>query len=499
MKPESEPGLTIGTDEWVALAEARRRRRTGWRGALATRWQAVPAAVRIAIFAALLVAAPLVTDTRPALDLLGISNNNFIVRAGATFLASAILAVGLTVVVGYAGLLDLGYAAFYGLAGYAYAYLSSDFIRGGVHLPSPLSVPLIVAFTALMGWLLGSVSLRLQGDYLAIVTLGFGQLFVQLTTTLTRVKLFWLDGPVDLTRGPNGINRLDNISVFGYSLRSTLHYYYLFLILLAIVLVVVHHLNQSRLGRAWRAMREDDLAADVMGMPTRRLKLMAFAIGAGIAALAGTVGAAWQSSVTPGRYDLLTLIDLYAMIVLGGIGSLPGALLGAFVFTVLPELLRSVVLAGYLFYLGGLAGLVWSLKLSRRLAAVLGGTLAGGLALKLLVRWLAPAWDSGSLPARGSFLNQAVQSWLVIPAEFKTLGLVVTGVSVLMLLVTLLLKGPWRYIALALTIYLLALAWETRLADAPSVTRVLITGATLIVLMIFRPHGLLGEQRVSVV
>ena len=303
---------------------------------------------RIGLVAVILIIAPILTNTSPILTLLGISNNDFMVRVGATFLAFGILAVGLNVVVGYAGLLDLGYVAFFGLAGYAYAYLSSDFVSpNGIHLPSIISVPLIIAFTALVGWLLGSLSIRLLGDYLAIVTLGFGLLFVQLATTLTRVKFFWLDYTVDLTRGPNGINNLDEIVLFGYEFTSTLQYYFLFLVLLGAVVLVVHHINQSRLGRAWRAMREDELAAEVMGMPTRRLKLMAFAIGAAIAALTGTVFAAWQGNVVPIRYSVLALINLYAMIVLGGLGSLPGVIIGAFIFTVLPEIWRNVEAAGF--------------------------------------------------------------------------------------------------------------------------------------------------------
>jgi len=184
--------------------------------------------------------------------------------------------------------------------------------------------------------------------------------------------------------------------------------------------------------------------------------------------------------------------------VLGGIGSLPGVVLGAFIFTTLPELLRSVVLASYLFYFGGLLGLLWWLRPSRRLVAVLAGTLAGGLVFKLLVRWLAPGLDSAAVPSQGSFLNLAVQSWLVIPENFKVVGNVAIGSAVLMLLVTILLKPPLRWLALGLTLYLSAFAWETRLAAEPSVTRILVIGITLIVLMVFRPEGLLGEPRVSV-
>jgi hypothetical protein len=174
-------------------------------------------------------------------------------------------------------------------------------------------------------------------------------------------------------------------------------------------------------------------------------------------------------------------------------------IIGAFVFTTMPELLRSVELAGFLFYLGGLAGLMGWLKSSRLLIVVLGGTILGGLLLKLGVHLLWPGLDVGAAPAAGSFLNQWVQSWLIIPADFKTTGNVVIGLAILTLLLTLLVKSAWRWILLSLAIYLFAFAWETRLATEPSVTRILVVGTTLIVLMIVRPQGLLGKLRVTVV
>jgi ABC-type branched-subunit amino acid transport system permease subunit len=317
--------------------------------------------------------------------------------------------------------------------------------------------------------------------------------------TLTRVNLFWLDRPVDLTRGPNGINDLDEIALFGYEFKSNLEYYFLFLVLLGLVVLVVHHLNQSRLGRAWRAMREDELAAEVMGMPTRHLKLLAFAIGAAIAALTGAVFAAWQGNVVPVRYDVLALINLYAMIVLGGLGSLSGAIIGAFIFTSLPELLRSVEAAGFLFYVGGLIGLVGWLKPSWRLVAVLGGTIGGGLLLKFSVNMVWPGVDVGAAPAAGSLINQWVQSWLIIPSDFQTSGNIAIVAAILALFLTLLIKNPWRWASLGVTIYLLAFAWETRLATEPAVTRILVLGTTLVVLMITRPQGLLGKLRGSIV
>jgi branched-chain amino acid transport system permease protein len=500
-QPESgsTDNTRIGVDDWVAQVAGRRRQRAGLWGLLAGRWAAIPLLWRIGLVALLLILAPFVTNSAPVLSALGISNNDFIVRVGATFLAFSILAIGLNVVVGYAGLLDLGYVAFFGLAGYAYAYLSSDFVGDGIHLPSIISLPLIVIFTALVGWLLGSLAIRLYGDYLAIVTLGFGLLFFQLAQTLTRVKFFWLERPVDLTRGPNGINNLDEIAFFGYEFKSTLQYYFLFLALLGLVVLVVHHLNQSRLGRGWRAMREDELAAEVMGMPARRLKLMAFAIGAAIAALVGVVFAAWQGNVAPIRYNVLALINLYAMIVLGGLGSLPGVIIGAFIFTVLPEILRDVAAAGFLFYVGGLLGLSAWLKPSRRLVLLLGGVILAGILLKLLVNLAWPWVDVGRAPAAGSFLNEWAQAWLVIPTNFQIAGNIAIGGAVLTLLLTLWVKNGWRWLWLGLSIYLFVFAWETRLATEPAITRILVLGSALVVLMITRPQGMLGRLRVEVV
>lgn len=495
----------IGTDEWVAQAEGRRKRRGGFWGGVANTWEGIPLGWRYALVLALLVAAPLLTSTSGFLELIGSSNNDFILRTGARFLIFAMLAIGLNVVVGYAGLLDLGYVAFYGIAGYLYAYTSSNFVtvlgEGGIHLPSLISVPLIMLTTAFIGWLIGAVSLRLSGDYLAIVTLGFGQIFVQLALTATRIKVPWQRRPVDFTRGPNGINRLDDISIFGYTFDSTLSYYYLFLALLILIYVAVHNINASRIGRAWRAIKEDELAAEVMGTPTGRLKLLAFAIGAAIAALAGAVDAAWQANVVPvPRYSALTLINLYAMVVLGGIGSLPGVVLGAFIFTVLPEVLRSITLASFFFYGFSLLGLWVVLKPPRRFALVVGGTVVGGFLFKLLIRLIVPGLDSNALET-GSWLNRLVQTWLVIPENFKTVGNVVTILAIFVLLGAILLKhrATLFNVLLGLSLYLFAFAWETRLALEPSATRILIVGVSLVVLMIVRPQGLLGKAEVKVV
>ena len=500
---KTDPPTRVGVDEWVSQVEKRREPSKGFFGPLARGWVAIPLAWRYALMILLLLIAPIVTNTGPVLAFLAISDNAFIVRLLAQFLIFAMLAIGLNVVVGYAGLLDLGYVAFYGVAGYLYAYLSSDFVQigglKGLHLPSLVSVPLIIVFTMLVGWLLGFISLRLSGDYLAIITLGFGLVFINFVLAATRIQFWWLDHPVDLTRGPNGINDLDHIALFGYTFESTLQNYYLFFALLILVYIVVHNLNQARLGRAWRAMRQDELAAEVMGMPTRRLKLMAFAIGAGIAALVACVDAGWQGNVVPNpRYNVLTLINLYAMIVLGGIGSLPGVVLGAFIFTTVPEALRNIQLAGLLFYGMGLIGLLAWLRPFKRLFVVLGGTIIGGLLLKVAVIALWPGFQAGA-PPPGSILNQLAQRWLLIPQDFTLAGNLATGSALLLLLLTILVKSHWRWWLLGLTLYLFAFAWETRLAIEPAATRILIVGTTLVVLMIVRPQGLLGKPEVKVV
>ncbi len=502
---EQGQGPRIGVDEWVAQAAGRRRQQGGLFGLLSRGWQALPLGVRYGLLLLLLLSAPWWTGQPWLLAQFGITDNAFVLRILARFLNFAMLAIGLNVVVGYAGLLDLGYIAFFGLAGYGYAYLASDFVTlggvlpNGIHLPTVINLPLIIGLTALIGWVLGSASLRLVGDYLAIVTLGFGQIFLQLALTATRVQLPWLERPVDLTRGPNGINGLDPLSFFGFTINNTTAYFYCFAILLILLYVGVDHLNRSRIGRAWRAMREDELAAEVMGIPTRRLKLLAFALGAGIAALAGVTDAAWQGSVVPNpRYSVTTLVNLYAMVVLGGVGSLPGVVLGAFIFTVLPEALRSIQLAGWLFYGVGLLGLLLWLRPWSRFLLVVGGVIGAGLLLDTAVNLFLPGFDRASLPP-GSLLNELIRRWLVIPADFTLLGNLVTGSALLLLLLTLLTKGRIQWWLLGVTIYAFAFAWETRLSLEPAATRILIVGATLVVLMVVRPQGLLGRAEVKVV
>ena len=252
-----------------------------------------------------------------------------------------ILAVGLNIVVGYAGLLDLGYIAFYAVGAYCYALLASP--QFGLHLPFWALLPIGAATAGLFGLLLGAPTLRLSGDYLAIVTLGFGE--------IVRIFLNNLNAPVNITNGPQGINLIDPIRIDGFSFATSHHllgitfsspqlYYYLFLILTLAVIFVALRLQDSRIGRAWAAIREDELAAAATGINVRNLKLLAFAMGATFGGVAGGLFAGFQGFISPESFNLMESVMILCMIVLGGMGNIPGVILGAILLTVLPEALR---------------------------------------------------------------------------------------------------------------------------------------------------------------
>src|SRR5262249_2375463 len=233
-----------------------------------------------------------------------------------------LLALGLNVVVRWGGLLDLGFVAFYGIGAYTYAILGSA--KFGIHVPTVVLVPLVVVVGAIVGLLLGLPSRRLTGDYLAIVTLFFLQLFQ--TITINGDSIFGHN----LTGGPNGILNIDPFHLFGRNLAVqhggvfAVSYLYLALAVFGVVFVALRFVNQSRTGRAWRSQREDGPAAEAMGMPVNWLKLLSFAFGAGVAALTGTLYAALSASVFPQTFYFVLLITVYTMVILGGSGSQPG-------------------------------------------------------------------------------------------------------------------------------------------------------------------------------
>jgi branched-chain amino acid transport system permease protein len=251
------------------------------------------------------------------------------------------LALGLNIVVGFAGLLDLGYIAFYAVGAYAYALLASPHF--GLHWPFWCILPLGALLACFFGVVLGSPTLKLRGDYLAIVTLGFGE--------IVRIFMNNLNAPINITNGPQGITLIDpvafgsfkfsgNSQVFGLTLSGPQKYYFLLVALAILVIVINLRLQNSRIGRAWQAIREDEIAAKAVGINTRNIKLLAFAMGASFGGIAGGVFAAMQGFVSPESFSLIESVMILAMVVLGGMGHIPGVILGAVLLSVLPEALR---------------------------------------------------------------------------------------------------------------------------------------------------------------
>jgi branched-chain amino acid transport system permease protein len=290
------------------------------------------------------------------LPLLLQSVGNAWVRIADLALLYVLLAIGLNIVVGYAGLLDLGYVAFYAVGAYMFGLMASPHLTetfaafrsafpNGLHTSLWLVIPLAAVLAAVFGVLLGAPTLKLRGDYLAIVTLGFGEII--------RVFLNNLDAPVNITNGPKGLGQIDSIKFFGldlgkrlsiggFDISSVTLYYYLFLAIVLVSIVISYRLQVSRIGRAWMAIREDEIAAKAMGINTRNLKLLAFGMGASFGGVSGSMFAAFQGFVSPESFSLMESVMIVAMVVLGGLGHLPGVILGAVLLAALPEVLRYV-------------------------------------------------------------------------------------------------------------------------------------------------------------
>jgi branched-chain amino acid transport system permease protein len=261
------------------------------------------------------------------------------------------LAIGLNIVVGFTGLLDLGYVAFFAVGAYVYGIFASPQLADvthktlyflipsgptpGIHISMWVLLPMAGLVAALFGALIGIPTLRLRGDYLAIVTLGFGE--------ITRIFANNLDTPINITNGPSGVTSIDPIWIANYSFGDPNHYlgpfrftpflnyYYLVFVLILLTVFVVNRLANSRVGRAWGAIREDETAAEVAGINTRNLKLLAYASGGFFGGLAGAVFAAGQHIIAPESFQLFVSILVLCMVVAGGMGSIPGSVLGAVV------------------------------------------------------------------------------------------------------------------------------------------------------------------------
>jgi branched-chain amino acid transport system permease protein len=250
--------------------------------------------------------------------------NNYAVDVANNVATYVVLGLGLNIVIGYAGLLDLGYVAFYAVGAYVAAFLITQL---GWSLWECMLIS--AAMAAVFGILLGAPTLRLRGDYLAIVTLGFGEI-IRIT----------LNNLTSITGGPNGIQGIPKPSLFGASFNQPIHFYYLLLLLAVVAIFVSGRLANSRVGRAWAYLREDHLAAEVMGVNAVRYKLLAFAMGASWAGLAGAIFSSRIGIATPESFILGESILIVTIVVIGGMGSVYGVVAGAFAMLLLPELFR---------------------------------------------------------------------------------------------------------------------------------------------------------------
>jgi ABC-type branched-subunit amino acid transport system permease subunit len=469
----------IGHDEWVARHVERRL--PPQLGTVEERLRLVPWWAWLVLFLGAACLLPV------------FSSSGYVRYVGFSTVLYMLLALGLNVVVGWGGLLDLGFVAFYGIGAYAYALLDSD--HYGIHMWSVLSIPLIVVLGGVAGLLLGLPSRRLSGDYLAIVTLFFLQLFQTLTTNGDQ----FLFGAGNVTGGANGILRIDPLDLFGKELAVqhggafAVGYYFVALAFFAVVFVALRLVNHSRTGRAWRSQREDALAAEVMGMPVNWLKLMSFAFGAATAALAGTLFASLNAAVFPLEFYFVLLITVYTMVILGGQGSQAGVVLGAIIVSVLLELLRDPGHARDLFYILLGAGLLIGFKFSWKLLAVAGGLVAFGFAAHEIARAIDPSWVSGTAGGWAS-------DWVIVPQQLASWVAPVTYIGLIAAVLGLTLLHGWvRTVLLVPVLYLAAFVWENVMLAKPEPTRYIVIGVILVALMILRPNGLLGERRVEII
>lgn len=472
-------GPRIGRDEWVARSEENIRRTR-----LEQLWARVPGWARLVAFVVVVASIPLVTD------------DGYVNVVVFDTLVFCLLAIGLNVVVGWGGLLDLGYIAFFGIGAYTYAILSSD--KFDLHLSSLVVMAIVVVVGASIGLLVGLPSWRLSGDYLAIVTLFLYQIFISIVTN--GQDLFG----VDLTGGVNGIANVDPFDLFGIEIPVSKegifnsNYVYVALGLFLVVFVALYLVNNSRIGRAWRALREDELAAELMGMPTDWLKLLAFAFGAAVAALTGSLFASLKVGVFPESFSLTLLITVYAMLILGGVGSQTGAVLGAVLVYVFLEALRDSDVSGWVFYLAILAALVLVVRPRWLVAALLAATLVFGFVVHAVAGAIDESWTT-TAPPDADAVTRLLDAWVVIPATPGDSRSVAYIALVALVLLATTVKGMWRWAVLVPTLYLAAFVWENVLSLQPDVTRFVLLGAMLVGVMVTRPSGLLGERRVEIV
>ena len=317
--------------------------------------------------------------------LLPLMLSTYSMSVAVTVVMYAILGLGLNVVVGYAGLLDLGYAAFFAIGAYTSSLLQLD-----AHLSFWETLPAAVAAAAVSGCIIGYPTLRLRSDYLAIVTLGFGEI-VRITVT-----------NLSVTGGANGLYGIPPATVFGTSIVSESGLYYLGLFFLLIAIVFTGLLSRSRLGRAWRTLREDETASEAVGVPATKVKLLAYVMGAMVGALAGMYFSSQFGTIDPTTFTFTTSVTILLVVIVGGMGSIPGMILGALVVIALPEALRPISSYRLLIFALGLVLLMlvrpqglWPARRSRQ------GSFTAPLAPREVTATTATAGEATEAPAAG--------------------------------------------------------------------------------------------------
>ena len=478
-----QQSLGIGTDEWVAQHEKRLARRAGLLGLLDLLNQKVSPTIRYAILGVAAIAFGLFV------------HDFYLQRIAANLGVFLILTLGLNVVMGFAGLLDLGFVAFFGFGAYAYALTSSAQLNQ--HWPTYLSVPAIVIVTAFLGYLVSLPSRRLFGDYLAIVTLFFGQVFIQLIISSDSITFPGHEESTDITGGSNGIPGLDPFVFFGHKFKTITDYYWLLLVILVLLMIAIIRVDRTRVGRAWKTVREDPLASQAMGIKVNNLKMLAFIVGAAIAGLAGTIFAGIQNSVFINGFDMPLLTLIYAAVILGGSGSIPGSILGAFVMSVLPEILRvqnysEILFLSVLILTIAALGKSWK-KFALNIALVV----LIGFFIKVIVSALNLATTPAATWAIAP-VSKVLQHWLFIPQNRLLWGNIGFVLLISLIAYYSIAKEKIKFYLLPLIAYVAIFVWEDRLVIEPNTTRQLIIGMLLVVLMIVRPQGFLGKTRVEV-
>ncbi|MBE6013166.1 MAG: branched-chain amino acid ABC transporter permease [Lachnospiraceae bacterium] len=275
------------------------------------------------IFAVVILGWPFLTSGVP-----------YIQRTSIMILVYVVLALSLNFVLGFAGQLSMGHSAFYGIGAYITALLMVN-----LKVSFWIALPLSAAGAALFGFILGLPTLRLKGDYLAIVTIGFGEI-------IRLVLVNW----ISLTRGPAGIPGIPSPSIFGFVLGDNIHFYYLLLGLAVITVFISVRLLNSRLGRGMIAVMDDEIAADAMGVNSTKLKVLAFVLGAAVAGACGSLFATFIHYVNPDNFTYMESVTILCMVVLGGVGSVPGVIAGAAILTIMPEMLRDISTYRYAIY-----------------------------------------------------------------------------------------------------------------------------------------------------